>query len=280
MVTAFHQGLNDGGLCRGPERCDRVPLGGRSIQSVAGIGGRSGSPPGSRYCRDRHSGAIGQGRRPRPFRLSSPSATTQSRWALPPASPGPAATSRRLLSIKSARGRSPPTIFKHQCYPQHGACHACKSGQPQYRDRYHGVAGSCSSLGVQIFLVTASQGHDFDTAFASLFEQRIAALIVNSDPFFYSQRDQLTVLAARNANSARSTELRDFVTGGGLMSYGSSISMCTVRLASMSAAFSRARSPATCRSSSQPSSSSLSTSRPQRRLALTCHPRCSPAPTR
>jgi ABC-type uncharacterized transport system substrate-binding protein len=85
------------------------------------------------------------------------------------------------------------------------------------------VQVAARSLGVQIFLVTASKEHDFDTAFASLFEQRIAALIVNSDPFFYSQRDQLTVLAARNAIPAI-YELRDFVTGGGLMSYGSSIS--------------------------------------------------------
>ena len=49
-------------LCRGPERGDRIPLGGGSIRSTAGIGGRSGSPPGGRDCRERHAcGAGGQG---------------------------------------------------------------------------------------------------------------------------------------------------------------------------------------------------------------------------
>ena len=38
-------------LCRGPERHDRIPLGGGPIRSTAGVGGRSGSPPGDRDCR-------------------------------------------------------------------------------------------------------------------------------------------------------------------------------------------------------------------------------------
>ena len=85
------------------------------------------------------------------------------------------------------------------------------------------VQVAAHSLGMQIFLVKAREERDFATAFASLFEQRVAALIVNPDPFFYSQRDQLTVLAARNAIPAI-YELRGFVAVGGLMSYGSSIS--------------------------------------------------------
>ena len=51
-VTAFRQGSEGSRLRRGSERGDRVSLGGRSIRSTAGIGGRSGSPPGGRDCRD------------------------------------------------------------------------------------------------------------------------------------------------------------------------------------------------------------------------------------
>ena len=40
-------------LCRGPQRGDRISLGGGPIRSIAGIGGRSGSPSGDRDCRDR-----------------------------------------------------------------------------------------------------------------------------------------------------------------------------------------------------------------------------------
>ena len=46
-------------LCRGPERGDRIPLGGRPIRSAAGTGGRSGSPSGGRDRRDwRHACAL------------------------------------------------------------------------------------------------------------------------------------------------------------------------------------------------------------------------------
>ena len=38
-------------LCRGPERGDRISLGGGQIRSIAGTGGRSGSPSGDRDCR-------------------------------------------------------------------------------------------------------------------------------------------------------------------------------------------------------------------------------------
>jgi putative tryptophan/tyrosine transport system substrate-binding protein len=78
------------------------------------------------------------------------------------------------------------------------------------------------SLGVQLVLVPASNERDLDAAFARLAEQRVAALVVNSDPFFYSQRGLLTVLAARHALPAI-YEVREFTAAGGLMSYGTSL---------------------------------------------------------
>ena len=45
FLTAFRQALRNR-LCRGPERGDRISLGGGSIRSTAGAGSRSGSPPG------------------------------------------------------------------------------------------------------------------------------------------------------------------------------------------------------------------------------------------
>ena len=44
-------------LCRRPECGDRIPLGGGPIRSIAGTGGRSGSSPGGRDCRDRRTPA-------------------------------------------------------------------------------------------------------------------------------------------------------------------------------------------------------------------------------
>ena len=84
------------------------------------------------------------------------------------------------------------------------------------------VQVAARSLGLQVLTVTASNERDFDAAFASLVERRVAALIVNSDPFFYSRRDQLTALAARHAVPAI-YEVREFCAAGGLLSYGTSV---------------------------------------------------------
>jgi hypothetical protein len=45
LVSAFRSGLGVG-LHRGPKRCDRISLGGRSQPSISGIGERSDFPPG------------------------------------------------------------------------------------------------------------------------------------------------------------------------------------------------------------------------------------------
>jgi putative ABC transport system substrate-binding protein len=78
------------------------------------------------------------------------------------------------------------------------------------------------SLGVQILEINARSEGDFETAFADLAERRPGALIVNSDPFFFSRRDRLVALAARHSLPAI-YELREFAAVGGLMSYGTSI---------------------------------------------------------
>jgi len=51
-------------LRRGPKCTDRIPLGGGPIWSIAGAGGRVGSPPGSRDPRGRRArcGSGGQSR--------------------------------------------------------------------------------------------------------------------------------------------------------------------------------------------------------------------------
>jgi putative ABC transport system substrate-binding protein len=77
-------------------------------------------------------------------------------------------------------------------------------------------------MGLQILVLNASSERELDAAFARLVEQQADAVIVNADPYFNIRRYQLVALAAQNAVPAI-YELREFVVGGGLMSYGTDI---------------------------------------------------------
>jgi putative ABC transport system substrate-binding protein len=78
------------------------------------------------------------------------------------------------------------------------------------------------ALGQQIIVLNASSEHDFDAAFATLDQHRAGALLIGGDAFFNGHLDRLVALAARHGVPAIAP-LREFVTAGGLISYGSSI---------------------------------------------------------
>jgi ABC-type uncharacterized transport system substrate-binding protein len=79
------------------------------------------------------------------------------------------------------------------------------------------------SVGLQFHIVDAGTAREIDTAFASIVERGVGVLVVGADPFFLGRRNQLVALTARHAVPAI-YYAREFVTAGGLMSYGTSIS--------------------------------------------------------
>ena len=78
------------------------------------------------------------------------------------------------------------------------------------------------ALGHNLVILNASTESEIDVAFARLMQQRVGALIVTGDPFFVSRRDKLIALAARHEVPTIYVQ-REFVTAGGLIGYGTSI---------------------------------------------------------
>jgi putative tryptophan/tyrosine transport system substrate-binding protein len=76
--------------------------------------------------------------------------------------------------------------------------------------------------GVRLVVLNASADGDFDAAFATLLDTRASALVVGSDPFLNSRREQVVALTARYRIPAI-YEWREFAEAGGLMSYGTSL---------------------------------------------------------
>ena len=75
------------------------------------------------------------------------------------------------------------------------------------------------AITLQLYVLRAGTDREIETAFESVAQHRIPALMVPTDPFFLTRRDGLVALAARHAVPAI-YNLRDWAVAGGLMSYG------------------------------------------------------------
>jgi putative ABC transport system substrate-binding protein len=83
------------------------------------------------------------------------------------------------------------------------------------------AAAAATGLQVEVVYAVAAVG-ELETAFASLAQKRVDALLVNPSPQFASLRAQLAALAARYAVPTIYWDRR-LVDAGGLMSYGSNV---------------------------------------------------------
>jgi putative ABC transport system substrate-binding protein len=84
------------------------------------------------------------------------------------------------------------------------------------------VLSAAHSLGLELHVLDASTERDFDAAFANLIQLRAGGLVIGGGPFLVAHQEQLAVLAARHSVPAVG-EYREFVTAGGLASYGGGI---------------------------------------------------------
>jgi putative tryptophan/tyrosine transport system substrate-binding protein len=94
---------------------------------------------------------------------------------------------------------------------------------PVAADEMRDARASAQALGIMLEIAEARSESDLETGFAKLAEARAGALVVDSDVYFFSQRDRIVALAARHRIPALYS-LRPFALAGGFASYGGSVS--------------------------------------------------------
>jgi putative tryptophan/tyrosine transport system substrate-binding protein len=97
---------------------------------------------------------------------------------------------------------------------------------PKYHSATEGtiplVQQAASAKGLGLHVLKAAEEDEFEPAFAALAHLKADALIVGTDPFFTSRRERIVALASRYSIPAI-YEWQEFVTAGGLISYGASL---------------------------------------------------------
>jgi putative tryptophan/tyrosine transport system substrate-binding protein len=94
------------------------------------------------------------------------------------------------------------------------------------------VQAAAGTLGVTLRILPARTADEIQSAFGKLAEQQVGAVLVNTDAFYFSRREQFITLAAVYRIPAMYYE-RTYAAEGGLMSYGSSNATSTGRRARM-----------------------------------------------
>jgi putative ABC transport system substrate-binding protein len=84
------------------------------------------------------------------------------------------------------------------------------------------IQATANAVGQKVVVVKAAAANDFETAFDALVQQGVGAVLVNGDAFFTTQQKQIVAMAASRALPSIAGN-REFVTLGGLMSYGTNI---------------------------------------------------------
>jgi putative ABC transport system substrate-binding protein len=88
--------------------------------------------------------------------------------------------------------------------------------------RMNELTPAARALGIQLLPVTASTEAEIEDALAAAVHGQSNGLLVSDQPFFTVRHDRIAALAARNALPTIYA-WREYVAGGGLISYGSSL---------------------------------------------------------
>jgi putative tryptophan/tyrosine transport system substrate-binding protein len=161
---------------------------------------------------------------PLPRRSPSCSSVPRTRWAtdLSPPSVGPAAISRASTYWSMRWSQSSLRCCTSWCPQRQRMALLENPTSTAAKFRLREFQEAARALRLDLRVLNASTAAELTSAFATLVEQRAGALVIASDPFFTSQRDQIVALAAHHALPAIAS-FREYTAAGGLMSYGISL---------------------------------------------------------
>ena len=236
-------------LCRRPERGDRIPLGGGSVRSTAGAGGRSGSPAGRRDRRDRHAAALAAKAATTTIPIVFATGGDPVRLGLVASLNRPGGNVTGVSFLPARQRRSGWNCCASSCPRRRPSpCSSTRTSRMPRAER-RDVQAAARSLGLRTHVLDASSDARHRGGLCNVRRSvRAGALYRRHRPVF-----ELPPGTARRAgrppqNSRDLYLTASSPTAGGLMSYGADSPMHIVRPASIPAAFSKARSRPTCRS--------------------------------
>jgi putative tryptophan/tyrosine transport system substrate-binding protein len=89
--------------------------------------------------------------------------------------------------------------------------------------RVNDTKDAAQAVWQRVHVLNADTADEIETAFATIVQEKVGALVVVPDTFLVSRRDQIVALAARHAVPTM-YQFRDYPLAGGLVSYGASLS--------------------------------------------------------
>ena len=221
FMAAFHRGLSETGYVEGRNvaieyrwaegRYDRLPalageLVGRKVAVIAAFG-----PPSARAAKSATSTI------PIVFGSGDP---VREGLIAGLARPGGNLTGVSLLTVELMAKR---LELLSELVPQAGMIALLVNQNDANAERIiKDVQEAARAKGVQLHVLKAGSESEIDAAFPALVQRQAGGLVVGTDPFFNSRREQLVSLAARHTVPAI-YEWREFAAAGGLISYGSSL---------------------------------------------------------
>jgi putative tryptophan/tyrosine transport system substrate-binding protein len=94
---------------------------------------------------------------------------------------------------------------------------------PNAGPQTHDLQEAARALGLRLVILPAGTDAEIDNVFATFSDRQIEALLVTADGFFFGLQNKLAILSARHGVPTF-YPLSDYVTAGGLISYGADLS--------------------------------------------------------